>query len=162
YVGFAFAYGLSEDIPETNSNLLVWICAITSSSMRPEKLFTLFTDVNRLAGVGPAVKQALGRLLGKGENGRVYIRDLLFHLPISVVDRRNSPTLKTAKDGDIVTLAVTVESHSPPAVRGKKIPYKVICHTQDGYLTIIFFHGKADYIKSSLPVGSKRVISGKL
>ena len=130
--------------------------------MRPEKLFALFTDVNRLSGVGPAVKQALARLLGKSTDGRIFIRDLLFHLPVSVVDRRNSPPLKLAKDGEIVTLAVTVESHQPPAVRGKKIPYKVICHTPDGYITIIFFHGRPDYIKSALPVGSKRVVSGKL
>lgn len=130
--------------------------------MRPERLFVLFTDVNRLTGVGPAVKQALARLLGKNEEGRVLIRDLLFHLPVSVVDRRNSPPLNVAKNGDIVTLTVTVETHQPPAVRGKKIPYKVVCNTPEGYITIIFFHGRPDYIKSALPAGSRRVISGKL
>jgi len=130
--------------------------------MRPENLFALFSDVTRLKGVGPGAKLALARLFGKNAGQRVLLRDLVFHLPVSVVDRRNSPPLKSAKDGDIVTLAVTVETHQPPERRGGKRPYKVICHTPDGYITLVFFYAHPDYIKSALPVGAQRAISGKV
>lgn len=130
--------------------------------MRPEILFSLFSDVTRVNGVGPGAKKALARLFGKNEYTRILIRDLVFHLPVSVVDRRNSPPLNLAKDGDIITLVVTVEAHQPPEKRGSKKPYKVICHTPDGYLTLVFFHARPDYIKSALPEGSQRAISGKL
>src|SRR5437879_303013 len=97
--------------------------------MRPEKLFAIFSDVTRLSGVGPGAKKALTRLFSKNENTPVVIRDLIFHLPVSVIDRRDSPALKLAKEGDIITLVVTVETHQPPERRGAKKPYKVICHT---------------------------------
>ncbi len=127
--------------------------------MRPEKLFAIFSDVSRLSGVGPAVKKALARLFGRTP---VFVRDLIFHQPVSVVDRRNSPSLKAAKEGDIVTLIVTVEAHQPPERKGGKRPYKVICHTPDGYITLVFFHARPDYIKSALPVGAQRTVSGKV
>jgi ATP-dependent DNA helicase RecG len=131
--------------------------------MRPEKLFAIFSDVTRISGVGPSAKKALARLFGKSENSRVNVRDLIFHLPNSVIDRRHSPKLKEAKEGDIITLIVTVESHHPPGtkIRGKR-PYKVVCNSQDGYITLVFFHARPEYIKSSLPVEEQRVISGKL
>jgi ATP-dependent DNA helicase RecG len=130
--------------------------------MRPDKLFALFSDVTRLKGVGPGAKKALGRLFYNDENATTYIRDVLFHLPVSVIDRRNSPTLKTAKDGDIVTLIVKVETHqAPPRRRGVKQPYKIICHTKEGYLTLVFFHARSDYIAGQLPAGEERVISGR-
>jgi ATP-dependent DNA helicase RecG len=131
--------------------------------MRPEKLFALFSDATKLKGVGPGAKKALARLLYGQEAERVLIRDIVFHLPVSVVDRRNTPSLSAAKEGDIITLIVTVETHQPPArIRGSKLPYKVICHTPEGYLTLVFFHAKTDYITSALPIGTKRAVSGKL
>src|SRR5579871_2729821 len=130
--------------------------------MRPEVLFSLFSDVTHVNGVGPSAKKALARLFGKSEYTRVLVRDLVFHLPVSVVDRRNSPPLSSAKDGDIITLVVTVETHQPPERRGSKKPYKVICHTPQGYITLVFFHARPDYIKTSLPEGSQKTISGKL
>ncbi len=130
--------------------------------MRPEKLFPLFVSVTRLNGVGPAAKTALARLLKRDENSPVTVRDLLFHVPISVIDRRISPPLTEAEDGNIVTLVVTVEDHLPPPKRGGKSPYKVICNSSQGYVTLVFFHAKPDYIEKSLPIGESRAISGKV
>ncbi len=130
--------------------------------MRPDKLFSLFSDVTRLKGVGPGAKKALARLFRGDESLPVTVRDMVFHLPVSVVDRRNSPSLASAREGDIVTLIITVETHEPPArKRGAKLPYKVVCHTPEGYLTLVFFHARPDYVQQHLPLGAKRVVSGK-
>lgn len=128
--------------------------------MRPEKLFALFSDAVRLKGVGPNMRKALGRLLHGSEIAPVTIRDLAFHLPQNVIDRRNSPPLTTAKEGDIVTVIATVETHQPPARRGR-LPYRVVCNTDEGYLTLVFFNPRKDYLETVLPVGARKVISGR-
>lgn len=132
--------------------------------MRPEILFPLFSDVNRLAGVGPAVKKNIARLLGSRDPLSVPIRDLLFHLPLSVIDRRKSPTLQEARQGDIVTYVVTVESHHPPAGGkfNRKTPYKVLCRMGQDYIAIVFFNARKDFITNALPEGEQRVVSGAL
>jgi len=130
--------------------------------MRPDKLFALFSDVTRLRGVGPGARKALGRLFRGDETSPVYVKDVVFHLPVSVIDRRNSPPLKDAKDGDIVTLIVKVEAHQPPERKYGKLPFKVICHTSQGYLSLVFFHARADHINQTLPIGQERVVSGRL
>jgi ATP-dependent DNA helicase RecG len=129
--------------------------------MRPDKLFTLFSDVSRLKGVGDHMKKALGRLCHGDEDARVTLRDLVFHLPVSVIDRGHGPDMKDAKDGDVVTLVATVQSHQPPPRGRGRLPYKVICHSQQGFLTLVFFHARSEYLLSALPVGSARTISGK-
>lgn len=131
--------------------------------MRPELLFPLFSDVNRLTGVGPGIKKSLARLLGVSDPLSVPLRDLVFHVPVGLVDRRNSPTLAHAKEGDLVTLVVHVEAHQPPQKNyGKKLPYKIICHTPEGYVTLIYFNARKEQLNSMLPVGQQRVVSGRL
>ncbi|MEI6729908.1 MAG: ATP-dependent DNA helicase RecG, partial [Pseudomonadota bacterium] len=63
-------------------------------------------------------------------------------------------------NGDTVLIIATVESHQPPE-RLSKAPYKVICHTKEGFVNLIFFRAKAEYIKSILPIGVSKTISGK-
>jgi ATP-dependent DNA helicase RecG len=129
--------------------------------MRPEILFPLFSDVNRLAGVGPAIKKSLARLLNEKDPLSVPLRSLVFHLPQGIIDRRKSPSLAEAKSGDIVTLVVTVESHHPPAGKfNRKSPYKVLCRVGEDYIAIVYFNARADYINTALPVGEQRVVSG--
>lgn len=132
--------------------------------MRPEILFPLFSDVNRLAGVGPAVKKSIARLLGSRDPLSVPTRDLLFHLPQGVIDRRKSPSLAEAKEGDVVTYVVTVESHHPPAGGkfNRKSPYKVLCRIGQDYIAVVFFNARADFITNALPEGEQRVVSGSL
>jgi len=133
--------------------------------MRPDLLFPLFADAARLPKVGPGTRKALARLLHGDESAPVIVRDILFHLPVGLVDRRISPRLAEAKDGDVVTWLVTVEAHQPPESAGRmrkaKLPYRVICHTPEGYLTLVFFHARPDYVRSVLPEGQQRVISGR-
>lgn len=129
--------------------------------MRPEKLFPLFSGVTRLKGVGEGAKAALSRLFGRGGDG-VIVRDIAFHLPVSLIDRRSSPPLEMVQDGAIATYVVTVTAHHPPEKRGAKTPYKIICHTPSGFLTLVYFHARGEHLRQLLPEGQQRIVSGRI
>jgi ATP-dependent DNA helicase RecG len=125
--------------------------------MRPSILFPLFAPVTRLAGVGPRIGDLMARAAGS------KIVDLLWHLPSGIVDRRHSPTVGDAKPGEIATLTVKVHTHEPPPpVRGRKLPYRVICGDETGFIALVFFSAKNDYLLKQFPVGEIRVISGRV
>ena len=122
--------------------------------MRPEVLFPLFASIEQLPGIGPKLAGLLARLAG----GRVV--DILFHLPVGVIDRRRMPPIPECRDGEIVTLRVTVLRHFPAPRRGR--PYRVLCAGEGGELALVFFHAKADYLETLLPPGAERVVSGRV
>jgi len=122
--------------------------------MRPELLNQYFTDIERLPGIGKRTKVALERLTG------ARTKDLLFHLPTGLIDRRYRPTIEAATPGAIVTIEVMVAEHQP--AKTKRMPYRVLCSDATGELTLVFFHARADWLKKQLPEGKKRIISGKL
>ena len=122
--------------------------------MRPELLNQYFTDIEHLPGIGKRTKVALERLMG------ARTRDLLFHLPSGLIDRRYRPTIAGAAPGAIVTLEVTVVEHEPS--KNKRMPYRVLCSDETAELTLVFFHARADWLQKQLPEGEKRIISGKL
>lgn len=131
--------------------------------MRDEQLYYLFSNVTRIKGVGDAVAKKLSRLLPPAsEGGLPKVRDLMFHLPGGIVDRRFTCPLNEAPDGKVATFVVTVDEHVPPPTRRKGSAYRVICSNDTGEITLVFFHTHTDYIKKSLPVGAQRVISGKV
>ena len=122
--------------------------------MRPEILFSLFAEVTSLPGIGPRNAKLVQGLAGP------HVIDLLWHLPREVVDRRFSPKVTQAPEGHIVTLTVTVDAHFPSG--DKRRPYKVRCSDDTGFLTLVFFHARPDYLERLLPVGSTRVVSGRV
>ena len=125
--------------------------------MRPQVLFPLFAPVTRLAGVGPRI----GELMARAAGGKIV--DLLWHLPSGLVDRRHSPTVGDAKPGEIATLTVKVHTHEPPPpVRGRKLPYRIVCGDETGFISLVFFSARNDYLKDQFPIGEIRVISGKV
>ncbi|WP_417805436.1 ATP-dependent DNA helicase RecG [Thalassospira lucentensis] len=123
--------------------------------MRPEILFPLFAEIETLPGIGPRLKPLVTRLIG-GE----HIADLLWHLPSGIIDRRFSPPLDETIDGSVVTMDVWVERHEPSPNRRR--PYRVICKTLSGTLVLSFFNARAKYLNDVLPVGEKRIVSGKV
>ncbi|MEQ1705131.1 MAG: ATP-dependent DNA helicase RecG [Rickettsiales bacterium] len=136
--------------------------------MRHEILNYLFSQVTRVKGVGGSTSEALCRLLPLSTaiaGAKIpIIRDLLFHLPVGLLDRRFTCPLVSAPDGVIATFVVTVEMHQPPPASGRrygKKPYKVICSNETGDIALIFFNPREDYLKQALPVGQMRVISGR-
>jgi len=137
--------------------------------MRDESLFYLYSPISRIKGIGGTTATALQRLLpaatALSSSTLPTVRDLLFHLPVGLVDRRFTCPLREAPDGVVGTFIVTVDEHQPPPPArryGGKKPYKVICSNETGDITLVFFHASTDYITGALPVGSRRVISGKV
>jgi ATP-dependent DNA helicase RecG len=120
--------------------------------MRPDILFPLFAPVTALDGVGPRIGAAIERLAGP------HVVDLLWHLPSGLIDRRYTPTIGDAEPGRIATITVEVDQHQPSPNR--RLPYKVRCRDDTGFIHLVYFHGRADYLTNVLPVGEKRVVSG--
>lgn len=123
--------------------------------MRPEILYPLFAETLSLPGVGARIAGSLGKIAGS------RIVDLLWHMPVDVIDRRNNPALKDILFDQIVTVEVTIGKHDAPPSRSRK-PYRVWCHDDTGTMQLIFFHARGDYISKQLPEGETRLISGKM
>ena len=121
---------------------------------RPEILFPLFAPVTALKGVGSRIGAHIERLAGP------QIVDLLWHLPTGIVDRRYSPNLVDLEPGRVATLELTVVEHHAPPVQNRRIPYRIDCRDETGEITLVYFHGRADYLGKALPVGDTRLVSG--
>ncbi len=122
--------------------------------MRPEILFPLFAPVTALPGVGPRFGKLFERLAGP------HIVDLLWHLPNGIIDRRFRPKIMEAPEGVIATLTVEIDAHLKPG--NPRQPYRVRCRDETGFLHLVFFHVKGDYLSKLLPVGSTRIVSGRV
>ena len=116
--------------------------------MRPQILFPLFAPVTSLAGVGPRFGKLLEGLCGP------HVADLLWHRPSALIDRRFRPKVIEAPEGAIATLTVTVDAHIKP--HHPRQPYRVRCRDETGFLHLVFFHVKGDYLERLLPVGTVR------
>jgi ATP-dependent DNA helicase RecG len=134
--------------------------------MRPTKLSPLFATVRALKGVGPKVEGMLNKLVAPRHEGvHARVIDLLWHFPVGVIDRPLVPRIAEARIGELATLEVTVTKHRPGAGRcgGSRAPYRVLVEDEAGAaLELVYFNADPNYLKRLLPVGSKRLISGKL
>ena len=82
-----------------------------------------------LTGVGPKVEKLIAKALGiQTRSPRVL--DLIFHLPINLIDRRYRPKLIAAEPGRVATVTVNVLDHKP-APRGRRQPYRVLTTDRD-------------------------------
>ncbi len=123
--------------------------------MRPEILNPVFADVTALPGVGPKIAAMIARVAGS------RIVDLLLTPPINMIDRSARPKIADAPFGQLATFLVTVDRHDPPP-KGRRLPYKVICSDETGFMTLVFFHARADYLQKALPEGEMRLVSGRI
>lgn len=123
--------------------------------MRPDILNPLFADVIDLAGIGPKLAALIGRAAGP------RIIDVILTPPISVIDRSRRPDVADTQNGELATLTVTVDRHDPPP-KGRRLPYKVVCSDGTGFITLVFFRARTDYLMKVLPEGAQRLISGKV
>ncbi len=122
--------------------------------MRPEILFPLFAPVETLAGIGPKVAANLAKLKA------TRLIDLIFMAPTSVIDRRARPGVAAADNNMVATFEVEVEDHIPAPRKG--LPYKVRTKEADGWLTLTWFHARPDWLLRQLPIGSTRLVSGRV
>lgn len=123
--------------------------------MRPSILNPLFADITVLPGVGPKLAALIGRAAGP------RVVDLILTPPIGVIDRSARPRIAEARLGELATIEVAVDRHHAPP-KGRRLPYKVICSDETGFITLVFFHARRDYLEKALPEGSKRLVSGKV
>ena len=121
---------------------------------RPQELFQLFAATTSLPGVGAKLASILEKRIGS------YVIDVLRHLPIAIVDRSQKPPLDAVMDGAIATFDIIVVKHDKPP-RGVRRPWRVFCQNDTGSIELVFFHARDDYIQRLLPVGERRIISGR-
>lgn len=122
--------------------------------MRPEVLFPLFTDIASLKGIGARYEKLIQKLCGD------KVAHMLWHLPYSLIDRTYQPRIASAQEGKIATITVSVVEHNSP--KSKKQPYRVVVEDDSGQMLLNFFKIYNDSIAKNLPVGEKRIISGKV
>ena len=122
---------------------------------RPPEIFQLFAATTSLSGVGAKLAAVLEKRIGS------HVIDVLRHLPIGLTDRRQRPALSAVVDGSIATFEILVMKHDRPA-RGVRRPYRVFCQNETGELELVFFHAHSDYIAKQLPVGARRIVSGRV
>ena len=121
--------------------------------MRPAILDRLFAPVTLLPGIGPQLAKLFDRLAGP------LVVDLLWHLPSGIVDRRATPPVRDLVAGQVATLKLKVEAHEPGTGRR---PYRVRCADATGFLTLVYFNVRSDYLARLLPVGAERIVSGQV
>ncbi len=123
-------------------------------SGRPSILFPLFAGLETLEGVGPKTAKNLAQLHVEKP------RDLIFTLPYTGIDRARRDTVQGVVAPATVTVEVTVEQHMPAATRGR--PYRVLVKDAQTSFQLVFFHAREDWLRKQLPVGEKRLVSGRL
>ncbi|MDH5655967.1 MAG: ATP-dependent DNA helicase RecG [Spirochaetia bacterium] len=113
----------------------------------------MFRNLKEIKGIGPAKAKALE------DAGIKNIYDLLYYFPRRHIDRSISETT-VFKDGQSVTLIVTIESHF--LIHGKKTRLVVNARTLSGEsIKFLFFHGAMYFVKV-FEAGLTAAVSGKL
>jgi ATP-dependent DNA helicase RecG len=122
--------------------------------MRPSILFPLFAETRTLPGIGPRLEKMIARVAG------TRLVDLALDLPSGIIDRSYRPRLIDAQEGRIATFIVNVLDHLPPFDRRQ--PYRVRCSDDSAIIELIFFRADNSYLTRTLPLGAKRLISGRV
>jgi ATP-dependent DNA helicase RecG len=115
----------------------------------------IFADIAILKGVGSKSRANIEKLI----SGKRVI-DLLLHLPNKIIDRAISSDLEIDDPNKPLTIEVTILKHQKSINR---LPYKVHCVTESSdEIEINYFNVNPKFITELLPVGSKKIISGKI
>jgi len=121
--------------------------------MRPDILNPLFAEVEVLKGIGPQLAKPLHRL----KLDRVV--DILFHLPVSWIDRKPVERLDEGDVGRTITVALTARDYRQGGGRG---PFRIFAEDAGGdYVTLTYFNNPG-WGKRQLPLGETRIVSGRL
>lgn len=114
----------------------------------------LLSPLSSLKRTGPTLSSFLARLVGQNK-----IFNLLLHRPIRAEKILICPRLFETPNDSLVILKAKVESHVKPAK--SRQPYKVICYTPSGYVTLVFFKIFPSQI-AKMPISSEIAIFGHL
>ena len=122
---------------------------------RPTSLYRLFASTSSLPGIGPKIAAIMEKRIGG------HLIDILRHLPVSLNDRRARPSVDEAEDGQLVTFEVLVLSGDIPPGKSNR-PARITTETKGGRLELVFFRARADWLRQSLPIGERRLVSGRV
>jgi ATP-dependent DNA helicase RecG len=122
--------------------------------MNASNLHFLFGPLTTVKGIGDALATRLKTTIGP------RVLDLYFHLPFRFEQRVWLEKLQDYQPDTMTTLSIKVLSHEKPP--RPKLPYKVLCETNGGWVYLLFFNMPAKYIVEQLPMGAQRIVSGKL
>ena len=114
----------------------------------------IFSDVNKLKGVGPQLSKYLKRK--KIEK----IKDIILNLPYSETDRSKLYKLDELEVGKIQTIKVTVKKLNFPRIRN--LPNKIQCEDEVGKIDIVYFNSREGYLRKLFPLNEYVIISGKI
>ncbi len=121
--------------------------------MRPEILNPLFAEVEALKGIGPQLAKPLHKL------GLDRVVDVLFHLPVSWIERKRVDLLDMADAGQVVGVTVTPVDYRQG---GPRSPFRVLATDKAGnYLTLTYFNNPG-WAKKQLPLGKPKFVSGRM
>ena len=112
----------------------------------------LLRPITSITGVSRREAALLPRLAGGA-----LVLDVLFHLPVQLVDRRAAPLLAEALPGTIVTVEVEVVRHRRP--ENTRQPWRVVVSDGTGEAELTLFKPQR---LAQLPVGARVAISGRL
>jgi ATP-dependent DNA helicase RecG len=121
--------------------------------MRPDILNPLFAEVEVLKGIGPALAKPLHRL------GLNRVVDILFHLPVSWIDRKKVALLDEADVGRTITIGLTARDYRQSGGRG---PFRIFAEDQAGNSVTLTYFNNPGWGKKQLPLGEARIVSGRL
>ena len=123
--------------------------------MRPELLNPLFAEITALQGVGPALAKPLARLhLNRA-------RDVVYHFPSHWQHRQRVDRLDDAQSGSTIILPVTVVDYRGGG--SPRAPFRVLASDAAGdIVSLVYFGRTSGWARKQLPIGSHRVISGKM
>ena len=114
----------------------------------------LQSDINTIKGVGTKTRKYLQKK--KIEK----VKDLLWDLPYSIVDRSKITSLDKLEIGKILTIKVGVLKYNFPRIRN--LPNTVVCGNGSKKIKIVFFNSFEGYIRKILPLNKTVIISGKI
>ncbi|MBA3676235.1 MAG: ATP-dependent DNA helicase RecG [Sphingosinicella sp.] len=121
--------------------------------MRPDILNPLFAEVEVLKGIGPGLAKPLNRL------GLGRVVDILFHLPVSWIERKRVETLEAGDAGRVIAVEVTPTDYRQG---GPRSPFRVQAVDRAGNRLSITYFNNPGWAKKQLPLGETRLVSGKL
>ena len=114
----------------------------------------IFSEVNKLKGVGPKLTKYL-------KNKKIEkIKDIILNLPYSETDRSKIYNLNELKVGKIQTIKVIVKKFNFPRIRN--LPNKIICEDESGKIDIVYFNSREGYLRKLFPINEWVIISGKI
>jgi ATP-dependent DNA helicase RecG len=121
--------------------------------MRPQLLNPLFVELTALKGIGPQLAKPLERL------GLARVVDVLFHLPVGLVERHRVDALKMSDVGRSIIIELTPVDYK----QGGRGPLRIQATDNGGdYVSLTFFGSHPGWARKQLPLGEPRLIAGKL